>query len=91
MIGTTHKGVEELIYGPSVPLAQQNKEVRKLLAMKSHPEFAAIQYQEQDGEAQILKFRTPAAQAAHEKKLAMESKANRAFVESTGKLQPVMA
>lgn len=73
-VGTLHKGGDELIFGPSTAFAKQLASFRALTGTQSHAKYSAIQYQESDQPARILRLRTPKDQDAHTATRAEEQK-----------------
>jgi hypothetical protein len=72
-----------MLSGPDVPITEQLKNFRSVLGQKSDPTFALIQYQESDGLARFVRFRSEKEHAAHEKLRTEElAKAKKAGEES---------
>lgn len=52
-----HDGKDIPLFGPSVPLDTQRKELLKLRASKTHPDYALVIFQETDSNEPAWKLR----------------------------------
>lgn len=67
-----HTGKWSLLAGPDIPLQEQTAEFRKMRGLQSHEKLAEYRFQESDGGAFALKFRTPEEQKVHDQRRADE-------------------